>query len=253
LTAAELRDEIRSGRWARPTAGAAPGYVQANLVALPAVHADEFEAFCRANAQACPILDVTDPGDPRPALAPGADLRTDLPRYQVYRDGRLVDEPTDVRNVWTDDTVAFLIGCSFTFEHALLAAGIPLRHVEQGCNVAMYQTSVACQRSGPFSGQLVVSMRPLRRTDVEEAVRICSGMRDAHGAPVAVGDPNELGVSDLARPDFGDAVDVREGEVPVFWACGVTASKAARSAALPLVITHAPGHMFVTDARIEAQ
>ncbi len=250
MTAAAVREEARAGRWTRPTAGAAPGYVQANLVALPADHADAFEAFCRANAQACPVLERTAPGDPEPRLAPGADLRTDLPRYQVLRQGELVDEPAEVRDLWQGDTVAFLIGCSFTFEHVLLEHGIRLRHVEQGRNVAMYATSHACSPAKPFHGPLVVSMRPLPRSDLDAAVRICAGLPDAHGAPVAVGDPASLGIADLARPDFGDAVEILDDEVPVFWACGVTATQAARAAALPLVITHAPGHMFVTDARV---
>jgi uncharacterized protein YcsI (UPF0317 family) len=249
-TAAAFRQEVRAGRFAGPTAGRAPGFVQANLVALPASHARDFEAFCRSNAQACPIVDVTRAGDPHPAVAPGADLRTDVPRYQVFRDGRLSDEPGDVTTLWQDDMVAFLLGCSFTFEHALLADGIPLRHIAENLNVAMYRTTVPCTSAGPFRGELVVSMRPLDRDRVDRARQICAAMPMAHGAPLHVGDPHRLGIADLDAPDFGDAVEIRDGEVPVFWACGVTGTEAAKAAAPPLTITHCPGHMFVTDLAI---
>jgi uncharacterized protein YcsI (UPF0317 family) len=248
--AAELRGEIRSGRWVAPTAGAAPGFAQANLVALPASHAADFEAFCNANPQPCPLLEVTEPGVWEPGIAPCADLRTDLPRYHVYRDGELAGETTDVRHLWREDTVAFLIGCSFTFEHALAAAGIPLRHIDQRRNVAMFRSALECTPVGPFGGAMVVTMRPLPRDRVDEATAICAALPEAHGAPVAAGDAAVLGIRDLGRPEFGDSVEVRDGEVPVYWACGVTAIEATRAAALPLVITHAPGHMFVTDRPI---
>jgi uncharacterized protein YcsI (UPF0317 family) len=247
LTAVELRQAARAGRWTTPTNGVAAGHVQANLVALPAAHAADFERFCRENPQACPLLEVTDPGAREPRIAPGADLRTDLPRYQVHRDGQLVAEPTDVTDCWTADMVAFLIGCSFSFEHVLMAAGIPLRHISERRNVAMYRTSVPCTPAGPFGGRVVVSMRPLKRSHVATAEALCAAMPQAHGAPIAVGDPAQLGIGDLEHPDFGDAVMIAGDEVPVFWACGVTGIEAIRSAALPLVITHAPGHMFVTD------
>lgn len=250
MTPTELRREIRAGRWTAPTAGAAPGFVQANLVVLPHAHAAAFRAFCLANAQACPVLEVTEPGDPHPRIAPGSDLRSDLPRYHVYRDGVLAEEVTDVSDLWQDDMVAFVIGCSFSFEHALLAHGIPLRHVAQGRNVAMYRTSATCSPAEPFQGPLVVSMRPLRRSQIEAASAICARMPEAHGEPVSIGDPQRLGIEDLERPDFGDPVEIRDDEVPVFWACGVTGVEAARGAALPLLITHAPGYMFVSDRPI---
>jgi uncharacterized protein YcsI (UPF0317 family) len=252
MTPTELRREIRAGRWTGQTAGAAPGFVQANIVVLPDAQAAAFRAFCLANAQACPVLEVTPPGDPHPRIAAGADLRSDLPRYHVYRDGELAAEPADVADLWQDDMVAFVIGCSFSFEHALLAQGIPLRHVAEGRNVAMYRTTVPCTAAGPFQGPLVVSMRPLPRSQLEAASAICARMPEAHGEPVSIGDPERLGIADLQRPDFGDPVAIREDEVPVFWACGVTGVEAARGAALPLLITHAPGHMFVSDRPIAA-
>jgi uncharacterized protein YcsI (UPF0317 family) len=224
--------------------------VQANVVALPAAYAGDFESFCRCNAQACPVLDVTRPGDPHPAIAPGADLRTDIPRYQVFQCGRLASEPNEVATLWDDDLVAFLLGCSFTFEHRLLSDGISLRHIAENRNVAMYRTTLPCVPAGPFRGDLVVSMRPLRRELLERVRRICAALPQAHGAPVHIGEPRRLGITDLGSPDFGDPVEVRDGEVPVFWACGVTATEAAAAAALPLTITHSPGHMFVTDLEI---
>jgi uncharacterized protein YcsI (UPF0317 family) len=195
-------------------------------------------------------LDVTEPGCPEPRLvAPGADLRTDLPRYRVYRQGELADEPTDLREYWRDDLVAFLLGCSFTFEHALLRAGVPVRHIECGRNVPMYRTNQMCQPAGVFHGPMVVSMRPLTPAQTITADRVCSRYPRAHGAPVHFGDPAAIGIRDLSGPDFGDAVEIRAGEVPVFWACGVTPQAVAMAARLPFLITHKPGHMFVTDLR----
>jgi uncharacterized protein YcsI (UPF0317 family) len=180
-------------------------------------------------------------------LRPGADLRTDLPRYRVYRDGKLAEERTDVRALWRADLVSFLIGCSFSFEEALAAAGVPLRHVEAGCNVPMYRTSVATAPAGRFRGPLVVSMRPIPASLVPRAVQVTGRFERVHGAPVHAGAPEALGIRDLARPDFGDPVAIRDGEIPVFWACGVTPQAAALASGLPFCITHAPGHMLVTD------
>jgi uncharacterized protein YcsI (UPF0317 family) len=252
LDAAGLRAAARAGEHTGPTAGLAPGYTQANLVALPEADAFDFLRFCVANPKPCPVLDVTDPGSPEPAqMAPGADVRTDVPRYRVFRDGELVDEPLDAREVWRDDLVAFLIGCSFTFERALLAEGLPIRHVEQGVNVPMYRTSIDCTPAGRFSGPLVVSMRPMTPAQAIRATQITSRYGPVHGAPVHVGSPAEIGVADLSAPDYGDPVEVRDGEVPVFWACGVTPQAVAVASRPSLMITHAPGHMFVTDARDE--
>jgi len=245
---AALRAAIRAGAWTGPTAGQAPGYAQANLVIVPATAATAFRAFCEANPQPCPLLAVGAPGDPVPhQFAPGADLRTDLPRYRVYRDGVLVAEPTDIRALWRADLVAFLIGCSFTFERALLQAGVPVRHIECGRNVPMYRTNRACVTVGPFAGPLVVSMRPMPAALVPRATAVTARYPRMHGAPVHAGDPAALGIADLAQPDYGDAVPIQPGEVPVFWACGVTPQAVAQAARLPLMITHAPGHMLVGD------
>ncbi len=249
-TGAEVRRWARAGELTGPTPGLALGHVQANLVVVPRELAFDFLLFCQRNPKPCPLLDVTEPGDPEPRLvAPGADLRTDVPRYRVYRHGELTDEPHDLRALWHDDLVGFLLGCSFTFESALLQAGLPLRHLESGCNVPMYRTNLSCRPAGLFRGPMVVSMRPLTPAQAVRAVQVCSRFPRAHGAPVHIGDPSALGIGDLERPDFGDPVEVRPGEVPVFWACGVTPQAVAMEARPPLLITHKPGHMFVTDLR----
>ena len=222
--------------------------MQGNLVILPRAHAADFLRFCQANPKPCPLLGVSEAGDPAlPALGDDIDVRTDLPRYRVWRDGMLADEPTDVRTLWSDELVSFVIGCSFTFEHALMAEGIVLRHVEQGRNVAMYRTSVATTPAGPFHGPMVVSMRPLRAPDAIRAVQITSRFPAVHGAPVHIGDPALIGIQSIADPDYGDAVEVMPDELPVFWACGVTPQAALAAARLPFAITHAPGSMLVTD------
>jgi len=244
----EVRAAIRAGEWTGPTAGLAPEYTQANLVVLPEADAFGFLRFCLRNPKPCPVLEVCEPGSPEPvALAPGADVRTDLPAYRVWRDGELAEERADVRELWREDLVAFLIGCSFTFERALLAEGVPVRHLEQGVNVPMYRTSQACAPAGRFSGPLVVSMRPMTPPQAQRAAEITARYPDVHGAPVHAGDPAELGIEDLAAPDYGDPVELRDGEIPVFWACGVTPQAAAVASRPELMITHAPGHMFITD------
>jgi uncharacterized protein YcsI (UPF0317 family) len=247
----QLRDQTRGGEWSKPTSGCCAGFVQANLVVVPEPRASEFREFCERNPRPCPLLEMTEPGGCSPRVAPGADLRTDLPMYRVYRDGKMYEEVMDVRHAWREDLVAFLLGCSFTFETALQRAGIPLRHVQQGKNVSMYLTNVPCQAVGPFGGPLVVSMRPIPEHRVEQTVEITARFPSAHGAPVHVGDPHAIGIVDLSEPDFGDAVSILPGETPVFWACGVTPQAAVLSAALDLVITQAPGHMFVTDQRYD--
>jgi uncharacterized protein YcsI (UPF0317 family) len=231
----------------RPTTGLGAGFQQANMICVPRQHAFDFLLFATRNPQPCPLLDVVEAGGWTPEVAPDADLRTDLPRYRIWRGGEVEAEVTDVRDAWRTDLVSFLLGCSFTFEHALLIAGVPLRHVEQGLNVAMYDTSRACRSAGIFSGNLVVTMRPIPVEHLERVRRICTAMPWAHGAPVHVGDPAELGIADLQAPDYGDAVEVRPGEVPVFWACGVTPQNALRRSQLSFAITHAPGYMFLTD------
>jgi uncharacterized protein YcsI (UPF0317 family) len=244
----EMRERIRRGEWRGPTAGCCDGYVQANLVVLPQRLAGDFLLFCERNPGPCPLLEATKPGDFEPGeTAPGADLRTDLPRYRIYRRGELVEEVTELLRVWSDDLVSFLLGCSFTFDDLLEKAGIPLRHREEGRNVSMYVTNRACSPAGPFAGPLVVSMRPVPSGLVARATEITAGLPLAHGAPVHSGDPRVLGIADLDRPDFGDPVTVGSDDVPVFWPCGVTPQAVAVEARPEFMMTHAPGHMFVTD------
>ncbi|HEY0819661.1 MAG TPA: putative hydro-lyase [Rhizobacter sp.] len=246
--AASARLAARRGRLDRHTSGQAPGHVQGNVVILPAALASDFMRYCLRNPKPCPLLAVSEPGDPSlPTLGEGIDIRTDLPRYRVWRDGQLCGEPTDIRSLWQVDFVTFVIGCSFSFEEALLADGIPLRHIEQERNVAMYRTRIATEAAGPFSGPMVVSMRPMSAAHAIRAVQITSRLPAVHGAPVHIGDPAQIGIADLSKPDYGDAVEVRPDELPVFWACGVTPQAALVQARLPLAITHAPGAMLVTD------
>jgi uncharacterized protein YcsI (UPF0317 family) len=244
--AVEARLRFRDGLVV-PTTGWAPGFTQANLVSLPQDWAWDMLLFGQRNPQPVPLLDVTDPGSFSTPLAPGADLRTDVPLYRVWRDGELAGEQSDVRDVWRDDLVTFLIGCSFSFETALLDAGVPVRNIEQGKNVSMYRTNVECRPAGRLSGPLVVSMRPIPAAQVTTAVQVTGRMPQVHGAPVHIGAPEALGIEDLARPDFGDPVRAEPGDVPVFWACGVTPQAALMASKPPFAITHAPGHMFVTD------
>jgi uncharacterized protein YcsI (UPF0317 family) len=252
-TGADVRRACRAGEWTRPTCGLADGFAQANLVVLPAEWAYDFLLFCRRNPKPCPLLAATERGDPVPrSVAPDSDLRTDLPKYRVWEHGELVEEPHDIHHCWRDDLVAFLIGCSFTFESALVRAGVPVRHLERGCNVPMYRTNVACRPAGRFHGPLVVSMRPLSAADAIRAVQITSRFPDVHGAPVHLGFPEQIGIAELGRPDYGDAVPVVAGELPVFWACGVTPQAVAAASRPPLMITHSPGCMFVTDIRDES-
>jgi uncharacterized protein YcsI (UPF0317 family) len=244
----QVRLDARSATLAGPTASLAPGHVQANLAILPRDLATDFLRFCQKNPKPCPLLAVSEPGDPTlPELGVDIDIRSDVPRYRVWRHGELVDEPTDIHGLWRDDLVSFLIGCSFSFEEAMLDNGLPVRHIEQGRNVPMYRTSIPTQPAGPFFGPLVVSMRPLCPADAIRAIQVTSRFPSVHGAPVHLGDPAAIGIIDLDRPDYGDAVDVRAGEMPVFWACGVTPQSVVAAMRPALCITHAPGHMLVTD------
>ncbi|WP_048862866.1 putative hydro-lyase [Acidisphaera rubrifaciens] len=253
MTGGQTRADIRAGRVTGTTAGLAPGCIQANIAIVPAAVADDFALFCARNPRPCPLLARGAAGDPAlPALGAGIDMRTDLPRYRVYRDGVAAEEVTDIAALWRDDLVTFAIGCSFTFEHALLSEGVPLRHVAQGRNVAMYRTRCPTEPAGPFDGPLVVSMRPFSPSDAERAARISARFPRMHGSPIHLGDPAALGIADLGRPDYGDAVEIHPGEVPLFWACGVTSQAALEAARLPLVIAHAPGCMLVTDLPHEA-
>jgi uncharacterized protein YcsI (UPF0317 family) len=244
----EIRADIRSGTLTGITAGLGEGHVQANLAVLPRDQAYDFLLFCQRNPRPCPLIEVTDVGSTEPVgVAPGADLRTDIPRYRIYKDGELADEVTDVTAWWRDDLVAFLLGCSFTFEWALLEAGIRLKHVEQGRNVAMWRTSIACRPAGAFHGPMVVSMRPIPAAQLSKAVTASARFPNAHGAPVHIGDPSAIGIADVTRPDWGDPQSFDPGDVPVFWACGVTPQAVALASRPPFMITHSPGHMFITD------
>ncbi len=245
-----VRRAIRNGLHRGPTAGFAPGYVQGNLAILPRALAADFLQFCRLNPKPCPLIGTSEPGDPRvPELGEDLDVRTDLPRYRVWRNGELVAEPTDIGALWRDDLVSFVIGCSFSFEEALTAEGIVLRHIARGCNVPMYRTSIATRPAGPFHGPMVVSMRPLTPRDAIRAVQITSRFPSVHGAPVHIGKPELIGIRDLSQPDYGDAVEVREDELPVFWACGVTPQAVIATAKPEFCITHYPGCMLVTDRK----
>lgn len=244
----QLRHACRNREWMLGTAGMAPGFVQTNFVALPRALAFEFIGFCIRNPRPCPVLDVTQPGNYEPrATAPGADLRRDLPAYVIYRDGEVVERVEDIRKYWKDDFVGVLLGCSFTFERALQEAGLPVRHIDDQRTVPMYRTVVKCEPFGVFSANLVVSMRPMTREQARLAYMITSGYHLAHGAPVSIGNPESLGIECLDKPDFGDPPRLAPGEIPVFWACGVTSQEAIRSAKPDIAIAHAPGHMFVTD------
>jgi uncharacterized protein YcsI (UPF0317 family) len=243
----ELRRACRNGEFRRDTAGQAPGRIQANLMIVPKAQAFDFLLFCQRNPKPCPLVEVLAPGVVEPSCAPGADISTDVPGYRVYRNGELAEERDEVVELWQHDMVGFLIGCSFSFESAVQSAGVRLRHIDEKRNVAMYRTNIACATAGIFGGEMVVSMRPIKSRDVARVVEISARLPIAHGAPVHVGNPAALGISDLLRPDYGDYVQVRDDEVPVFWACGVTPQWVAQCSRLPLCITHAPGKMFVTD------
>ena len=247
LTPRQARARFRDGLFT-PTSGWCAGYAQANIIAVPADLAFDVLLFAQRNPKPCPVLDVLEPGEVGGPLLVG-DIRTDIPAYRVYERGELVAEPTDATPYWRDDLVTFLIGCSFTFEHPLAEAGIEVRHMAAGTNVPMYVTSRRCRPAGSLTGPLVVSMRPVAASRVADAVRVTSRYPSVHGAPVHVGDPAALGIADLGRPDFGDPVEVRDGELPVFWACGVTPQAMVMEARPEIAICHAPGHMLITDAR----
>lgn len=252
LSPAEIRKLIREKQITGPTAGHALGYAQANLAILKKEHAFDFLLFAQRNPKACPILDVIEPGEVAPkGIAKDADIRTDIPKYRIYKQGVFVEEVTDLHDYWSDDFVCFLIGCSFSFENALLNNDIDVRHISEGCNVPMYKTNIATTPAGLFEGPTVVSMRPIPEADVVRAVQVTSRFPSVHGAPLHIGNPETIGIQDLSKPDFGDAVTIKEGEVPVFWACGVTPQAIAMHVKPDLMITHAPGHMFVTDIRDE--
>ena len=249
-TGRDARLAARAGTFKGQTAGVAPGYVQGNLAILPQALAADFMRFCHINPKPCPLIGTSAPGDPHvPELGDDLDIRTDLPRYRVWKNGELVAEPEDVRQFWRDDLVSFVIGCSFSFEEALAAEGIELRHITRGCNVPMYRTSIATHRSGPFHGPMVVSMRPMTPRDAIRSVQITTRFPSVHGAPVHIGKPELIGIKDVMKPDYGDAVEVRDDELPVFWACGVTPQSVIATVKPEFCITHYPGSMLVTDRK----
>ena len=247
-TGSQIREECRKGEFTSPTAGHAPGFVQANLVIVPAEFAYDFLLFCQRNPKPCPILEVLDKGSPRTSfIATDADLRTDLPKYRIYESDKIIDEPNNINKYWRDDLVSFLLGCSFTFDRALRENGIPVRHEDEGRNVPMYRTNIPCKSAGVFQGPLVVSMRPMTADFALQASRITGRFPRAHGSPVHLGDPSQIGISNINRPDYGESVTIHPNEIPVFWACGVTPQAVAVASKIPFLITHSPGHMFVSD------
>lgn len=253
MTPAKLRQQCAQGTFDRPTAGWCDGYVQANLVAVPQTYASDFERFCRANPKPCPLLETVGPDATETRkLAPGANLINTLPRYRIWIDGEMRHEVTEISAFYRPDLVFFLLGCSFSFEEALVKAGIPLRHVDQKKNVSMYRTNIPLVPAGPFRGEMVVSMRPVHWSMVAQACIITGRFPDVHGAPVHVGYPEMIGIQDIQKPEYGDPVEIGPGEIPVFWACGVTPQNVLLNARLPFAITHAPGYMFVGDLKNES-
>lgn len=246
----EFRQLVREGGHTGPTAGICPGYAQANLVILPRELAYDFLLFAQRNPKSCPILEVSDTGSRYlKEIAPGADIAKDIPRYRIYEHGVMTGEYTDVSGFWRDDLVSFLIGCSFSFEGELMEADVSVRHIEEGRNVPMYITNIPCQPAGVFQGSMVVSMRPLPYDQIVKSVLVTGAMPKVHGAPVHIGEPAAIGISDIDKPDFGDSVTIRPGEVPVFWPCGVTPQAVLMASKPAFAITHAPGHMLVTDVK----
>ena len=250
LTGVDARHAIRNGTWTGPTSGIAPGFVQGNLAILPAALASDFLRFCQLNPKPCPVLAVGAPGDWRlPSLADDLDIRTDICRYRVFKNGQLIDEPTDVKKHWRHDLVIFALGCSFSFEEALIEDGIELRHITENCAVPMYRTNVPTTAAGPFHGPLVVSMRPLKPADAIRAIQITTRFPAVHGAPVHIGKPELIGIKDISKPDYGSSVTIKPDEIPVFWACGVTPQSVVDTVKPEFCITHYPGTMLVTDRK----
>ena len=247
----EARQFFRKGNVCS-TAGMCEGYVQVNLAIMPKEYAYDFLTFCFRNPKPCPLIDVTEPGSFVPRVAPTADLRTDVPKYRVYRNGAFEKEVENITDYWSSDLVSFLLGCSFTFEMALLKGGIPVRHIEQDTIVPMYTSNIQCAPAGKFFGPTVVTMRPIPHSQVARAVQITSRYPGVHGAPIHIGDPRHIGV-DLSKPEYGGELsEIKAGETPVFWACGVTPQAVALAAKIPFLLTHCPGHMFSTDVPNES-
>jgi uncharacterized protein YcsI (UPF0317 family) len=246
-TPKQLRRRIRSGEHSGNTSGLAPGFVQCNIVILPADWAADFLKFCQLNPKPCPLIASGAPGDPSLPTLGDIDIRVDVPSYRVFENGTAIDEVSDISDLWRDDLVTFALGCSFSFEEALLADGLDVRNISEGVNVPMYRSAIDCQSAGPFAGKMVVSMRPFVAADAIRAIQICTRFPSVHGAPLHLGDPSLIGIDDIGNPDYGDAVTIRENELPVFWGCGVTPQVALENARPPFCITHSPGCMLVTD------
>ena len=240
---------VRNDVFIKPTSGVCQGYAQGNLVILPEKYALDFLIFCNRNPKPCPVIDIMERGVYNPPSSPDADIRTDIPRYRIYEKGVMVKEVLNIKDIWREDFVTFLLGCSFSFEWALIKAGIPIRHIEQCCNVPMFKTNIKCKEAGIFKGNNVVSMRPFKGSLIPKVVEITSKLPAVHGAPIHIGDPKAIGIKDIFSPEFGDPVAINEGEIPVFWACGVTPQLVALESKPDLMISHAPGYMFITEIK----
>jgi len=250
LSLNDLRNRIRTGSFQGQTSGLANGYLQGNLIILPHSYAFDFMRFCMLNPQPCPLVSMGQAGDPHlTEMGADIDVRTDVPMYRIWQNGNLIEEVSDIKALWRNDLVAFVLGCSFSFEEALLEAQLEVRHIKLGLNVPMFETNIATVASGPFSGPTVVTMRPYKAQDAIRAIQITTRFPRVHGAPLHFGDPSQIGIKDLQNPEYGDAVPVYQDEVPVFWGCGVTPQAALRAAKLPFCITHSPGCMLITNRR----
>lgn len=246
----EVRKLIREGKITGQTSGMCLGYAQANLVIVPKNIAYDFLLFTQRNPKSCPLLEVGDVGDKFiKYLGKDINIAKDIPKYRIYKKGELIGEYTDIEKFWREDFVSFLIGCSFSFESELLEADIPVRHIEKGCNVPMFITNIDCNEAGIFKGKMVVSMRPIPKDKVVKSVLVSGSMPKVHGAPIHIGNPKDIGIKDINKPDFGDKVIIKEGEVPVFWPCGVTPQSVIMNVKPEIVITHSPGHMLITDIK----
>jgi len=247
----DFRKEVRRGKWLGPTAGIASGYAQANLVILPKREALDFMIFAQRNPKACPVIDVLEAGVTEAPSARGSDIRRDIPRYRIYQKGKGFQEVSSLENFWREDFVSFLLGCSFTFESELIKQGIPMKHIDLGKNVSMYQTTIPCRSAGNLSGNMVVSMRPIKSSQIAKAVEISGKYPEVHGSPIHIGNPKSIGINTIETPDYGEEVPIEGDEIPVFWPCGVTPQSVLKNSGVELFITHAPGHMFVTDIKNE--
>lgn len=248
MTPTEFRKKVRNNEYQKPTAGMCPGYAQTNLIVLPWEDAYDFLLFAQRNPKPIPILEVTEVGSRElQTLGNDIDVATDFPKYRIYRNGKMIDEYLSVVDFWREDLVSFLIGCSFSFEDLLVDAGIEIRHITEKANVPMFNTNIPLKQAGKFSGNMVVSMRPIKSSQIATAVNVTNRLPGVHGAPIQIGNPAEIGIYDLANPDYGDAVTINENEIPVFWACGVTPQAAVMASKPKFAITHSPGHMLITN------